>query len=358
MNANTERLNMLMQLALQPNAATPVTTDDFLQTLQSIQEALPRLLDLHNCRTTHQQLTEALHAVNNLLYLLKNDLLKHLPGSLKYLRYQAESTHGKLLSTCAYFKEPSVLEAKNLIPVKQIIKTLTGILSGEQTSHPSDQLFHLLQAEINVIVQTKTIPYTRWLWWSEFCLQWSSVQHTDAGTLAEILVTLNFNKGCFIRWLLAALEEELLAITSATQQLEHVLMRIASLYKLPATEGYCTMQASVKQAMLQALKIKLTVLKQTVFLPVSNRKDGNTKINTALSVPQLALLLRLMVDTKIIDEKNTTALLKQVSTAVCTAKTATVSAESLRINYYTPNAAAKNIMKEYLLQMVQLLNRY
>lgn len=92
------------------------------------------------------------------------------------------------------------------------------------------------------------------------------------------------------------------------------------------------------------------------------RKDqgtGHQKWLTNLTVAQLACFLRLMVDTGILsDPGNITRLSESVAGTVCTRKNTPVSAESLRIKFYTHDAATINMVREYLQNMMHFLRNY
>lgn len=80
---------------------------------------------------------------------------------------------------------------------------------------------------------------------------------------------------------------------------------------------------------------------------------------TSLSVPQLALLLRLMVDAgMLVQGQNITALMSRIATHMQTRKALHISAESLRVKYYSPEKAAISILRDYIQKMMQLLRNY
>ncbi|CAN5416594.1 hypothetical protein BH10BAC2_BH10BAC2_18130 [soil metagenome] len=82
-------------------------------------------------------------------------------------------------------------------------------------------------------------------------------------------------------------------------------------------------------------------------------------VETNLSVPQLAVFVRLLVDTGIIAGRiNIASLTTNIAVMLRTRKASQISAESLRIKYYTPEQPAINILKEYLLQMMEALKKY
>ena len=82
------------------------------------------------------------------------------------------------------------------------------------------------------------------------------------------------------------------------------------------------------------------------------------KILTALSVPQLALFIRLLIDVGILQARSRSAILRKIASSLSTAKTGSISEESLRIKFYTPQSVAINIIKEYLYKMINLLRDY
>lgn len=82
-------------------------------------------------------------------------------------------------------------------------------------------------------------------------------------------------------------------------------------------------------------------------------------ISIALSVPQLAVLLRLLVDAGIITGvTNITHFTGIVAKNISTHKPVPVSAESLRSKYYSPDIPSLNIMKQHLLKMMRLISSY
>lgn len=82
-------------------------------------------------------------------------------------------------------------------------------------------------------------------------------------------------------------------------------------------------------------------------------------ISIALSVPQLAVLPRLLVDAGIITGvTNITHFTGIVAKNISTSKPVPVSPESLRSKYYSPDIPSLNIMKQHLLKMMRLISSY
>lgn len=347
-----------MQLAFQSRSLYPVTSDDFIAAIDSIEESLQQLVYLGApALTAYQQINNALQTIGNLLCLLKNKQLKNLEGRLKYVQLRTGLVHNKLLNASSSFRE-QVLPVRDLLPVMQLIKQLSEIDGILQSSQQMQPLYNVLRPEIASVTASGIFQYQRWLWWSQFCMQCSLLQQMNNENLSAVLVELNFNKHCFINWLVTKLEVELLTAAMVTQKTSCLAGYMARYNTLPKTDGYFIMQPSVQQVMMKMLKTKLYLFNCTTSSQVTAAQSSNLKISTALSVPQLALLLRLVMDVKIISETNTLRILKNIAAIVSTPKVTTISAESLRVNYYTPDTAARSILKEYLLQMIRLLNNY
>jgi len=178
-------------------------------------------------------------------------------------------------------------------------------------------------------------------------------------SLCHLLIILDFNTPVFIRWLLDNLAKRLEAVSTSSEKF-HLLLEEISGYKnlLYQTSGYIPARQSVAQLILDELKTRLYYFSRNFPQEQRVSKSAFSKINTSLSVPQLALLVRLMVETKLLNEVSQLSLLKNVAAFTSTPKAASISFESLRINYYMPGTAAKNIVKEHLLNMARLVNTY
>lgn len=86
---------------------------------------------------------------------------------------------------------------------------------------------------------------------------------------------------------------------------------------------------------------------------------GNGKWSTNLSVPQLALFMRLLVESGILsDVTSISRLTHSIAGLLHTKRMMPLSPESLRIKYYQPESAAIGILKDYLVKMMSLLRDY
>ncbi len=202
--------------------------------------------------------------------------------------------------------------------------------------------------------------HDRWVWWSQFAAAILDTKDTGIASLENILTSLNFNTPEYINWLWSGFKKELLLKETIADKLDYLSAAVIR-YKLMAAGKHCSYMPaamSLKWAVLAVLKAEINNIHITCLQPQNIEQPAAAKLNTALSVPQLALFIRLMVDTKIIIQPSQLALLKQIAPVIGTAKVASISPKSLRVNYYTPENAAKNIVKDYLINMINCLRTY
>jgi hypothetical protein len=120
---------------------------------------------------------------------------------------------------------------------------------------------------------------------------------------------------------------------------------------------------SVKERIKDWLSEEINFMesKQTLFIrpcPSSVQEPEEHRVHTSLSVQQLALLIRTAKDVGIITNKNQSALLKTIARIFRTPHSETISSESLRSKFYAPETAAKNTVKDLMLQMFNQVQKY
>ncbi|TKK67396.1 hypothetical protein FC093_13930 [Ilyomonas limi] len=179
------------------------------------------------------------------------------------------------------------------------------------------------------------------------------------------LMQQNFNDWEFLNYLMNSLVQETAAKESLKEKADQwtfYLKKYEQLYDVcnPMHSNQPPVKAWLCSAIrgeLNDINKKLQVPDNTApFMPVAAAARG--KILTGLSVNQLAVMSRLLVDSKIIQHSNQAELLKMFAVSLKTAKVDTISPDSLRAKYYSPDQAAITIVKEYLLQMLTQLKKY
>ncbi|MBS1744240.1 MAG: hypothetical protein JST81_14515 [Bacteroidetes bacterium] len=105
------------------------------------------------------------------------------------------------------------------------------------------------------------------------------------------------------------------------------------------------------------LEKKLSLLPGGINTKVLNTEPSD-KVLTNLSVSNLSLALKLLLDTGIIRHKNVTELIRNVSRTFRTEKSETISEDSLRNKAYSYEKRSVKEMKDVMIQLMNKLRTY
>jgi hypothetical protein len=98
--------------------------------------------------------------------------------------------------------------------------------------------------------------------------------------------------------------------------------------------------------------------KQKLFSPViiqgEKNQDNSGKIHTNLSVSQLALGVKLLVDAKVITNKNSTELMSMVARSFKTDRQEVISEDSLRNKSYNFETATVEKLKDKIIGLLNM----
>lgn len=226
----------------------------------------------------------------------------------------------------------------------------------------TQQQYAIINRHIDMAMSGEPASPFAWVWWSYFCHYIKSGSPGCDGTLSSLLTGLNFNCPEYLHSVYTAVKDQLLTLNGKEEKIDFLTTELAK-YELQrhlSPVGYHPLAKPVHKAVIGFLKSERKVLTMQNTLPVfSHQPAAETgKIETTLSVPQLALFARLLIDANIIKTGNQAALLKQVAAAFSARGTTMVSSKSLRVNYYDPATPATNILKDHLINMLNQLKKY
>jgi len=359
MTTKTKQLGVLIRHALQKNFLVPVTAKELLVALKDTEEELETIyLYETNCRQVKESLQQALQSLSVLMFALQNKTASHLNRN-KYLLNRAETLYKKIVQALKWYCYVPEYDQQQLLPVKKLSAQLSAIGKTLQEDEEIQEIYSVLQPEIAAMMATKKLPCHRWIWWSKCCAAITHTSSTNSECLEHILAALNYNSPAFIRLLTNKMEQGITNQHSLPQKLAYIMGELVHYHLLHgAGEGFIPAERSVKQTMISVLKKKHRLLQNMSALPAGNTRLQTGKLHTVLSVPQLAVFIRLLVETKVINETNNLSLLRSVAAVISTEKATILSPGSLKINYYTPGNPAKTIVKDYLLNMMNILRRY
>ena len=365
MKTEIKKLAGLIELALRQDVLYNVSCEEIIQAIDALERSLYRQL---NCSLHPELVKKYLDELSFILSSLIFNIGNGLPGITAVdcrLVVNRVNILYKKVNTCLECYHPAAVRnapSYSLLPLNTFFKTAARVAVILEERFSGDELYSLLHPYINALHSKNPLLYHRWLWWMHFFSVILNTRSNENILLQEVLTALNFNTPGYISWLQANLENEIAAKPNLSEKLGY-LSHLLIQYKLKEAweeSAFNAAAPSVTRSLIFIIKteIKNIHLTPEPMLPQRSSAGLPEKLGTSLSVPQLALFVRLLVDTNIINQQNQSSLLTHIAAIMHTAKAPQISPESLRINYYTPNTAAKNIVKEYLINMINRLKNY
>lgn len=175
-------------------------------------------------------------------------------------------------------------------------------------------------------------------------------------------IYLNFNDPVFLSLIINTISNE----TNSQQSLQEKVLKL-KFYKKEINQIHTRPGAALHKDIMPIkeqlivwideeinfLQIENDVLKQSSSIP-EQQSDRELKINTSLSVPQLAYFIRLLVENKTITNINQTQILKFFTLHFTSLKREHISYGHLRSQYYKTELPAIESIKNLLLTLVNL----
>jgi hypothetical protein len=244
------------------------------------------------------------------------------------------------------FPAPKTYADRVLIEMKECSPALDGILQGVQ----DQELANIFRAILTVEFPTtlRRIHFIEFLCGHLKALDSNSVDDK----LRELLLSANFNESAFFNYYTARLTKKFLDCQTQAERTEQISFQLKVIAQLPAPSGlaYDSRGLSIMEQLLDWLSQELIFeeRKNRMGLNVSTKGQEvatEFKLLLDLSVAQFALLLKALVDTSVIQNKNLSDVLRFFAQSVKTKRSENVSYESLRIKYYNPEESTKEMVK-------------
>jgi len=179
--------------------------------------------------------------------------------------------------------------------------------------------------------------------------------------IPNLLIYLNFNNPAFIIYMIDkfygkmnaenSLQEKVLKLRFYKKEITQINSRTSQpfhQYLLPPKEQLLNWI----EEEIDFLQNESNIMKQAMI--ADEKLDSEYKINTSLSVPQLAYFIRLLVEGKTITNINQTQLLKFFSSHFTSLKRENMSYGHLRSQYYKTELSAIESIRSLLLTLVTL----
>jgi hypothetical protein len=179
---------------------------------------------------------------------------------------------------------------------------------------------------------------------------------------AELLY-LNYNTIKYFRYYTNHIVAQLENVDSSSGRIERLsyFLKLVNQTQVKPGVGYNRTIHTLKEQLSEWISEEVFYLEKMHKLNEKNAA-GTTladdfKLKTEMSVSQLAYLLRVFIETKIINNKNVSDLIRFFSHFFQTKRLESISYESFRVRYYNTEEGTKRSVRNMLLQMVDYINK-
>ncbi|PZR19357.1 MAG: hypothetical protein DI539_14280 [Flavobacterium psychrophilum] len=179
-----------------------------------------------------------------------------------------------------------------------------------------------------------------------------------------ILLYLNFNTIKYFRYYTNYVNALLREIDSASGRIERLsyLLKTINQTQVKPEVGYNRAIRTLKDQLVDWISEEIFYLEKMYQINEKNLSVGGAltddfKLRTEMSVSQLAYLLKVFIETKIIHNKNVSELIRFFSRFFQTKRLENISYESFRVRYYNTEDSTKRSVRNILLLMVDHINK-
>lgn len=215
-----------------------------------------------------------------------------------------------------------------------------------------------------LLTNQTAITYAQLIYCRQYILALRHAAESTSGTaidslLLNAMISMNVSSIPFITYYMKWLKNSMPETKSRNEKIELLVGARNQLNQLAANPtGH---PIPVIQTLHTAISGEIAALRDNPGIAHTNQVARDTPsrfLRTHLSVAQLALFLRLLVDTNIIRCHNQSLFLKIIAGSFRTVNVDIISPESLRTKYYTAEQSVKNAVKSHLLTMINHIHKY
>jgi hypothetical protein len=310
------------------------------------QESLIDLIDtLHGEKHADQPVLESIvHRLAGLLNYLEEHFPDYFNQDMKMPRVHLSIVTNELREFCTVlclkFKDTNV-DAALITLMKQCINS--HITAGGNLTFRQFYYFKLLRLNIENI---ETLE-------SKF----------ETLELVKVLLHCNFNTEQFYTYVLKYITRAVNSLPTIGEKVDQLTyyLKFANQELSNHSIGYHYQQIPISVQISDWLSQELMYLKtKQQLLPTIAAEEImplDFKLNFDLSVPQLAFLFRAFIESGVIQNKNTSELIRFLSKYVKTKKSESISSESFRIKYYSVESGTKDAVKKTLQSVLNFISR-
>lgn len=182
--------------------------------------------------------------------------------------------------------------------------------------------------------------------------------------LKSKLISYNLNSSLFYDYLIDEIIESVRSQESIKLQLEKYYWHLKQINQIPSFTGKSLIpdQISIKEMLCCWITEEINYLERSILLTQipgnPNQQMAYSRFITTLSVPQLAYLARLFVETDIIKAvPSHQELFRSIAGTLQTMKSESLSVESIKNKFYTIEDSTRQHVKSLIIKLLNEINK-
>lgn len=248
--------------------------------------------------------------------------------------------------------------------VKQDIKKISSDLNR---LHVPEHLGTVICKPLEALLSPEIfLNYREYYYLKEFYRKLVEAIGKAETDFTKLLLYLNFNSIWFFNFYVVQLKEISEGIDSDTKLIAFYALKLKELNQVIMKAGvsYKPKLPSIKDQIGGWICEELFYLEKKHQLKYSvSPKDNNIpanqfKVETDLSVAELSLGLKLLIETGVIRSKNSSELMRTVAKGFRSRKQDSISEDSLRNKYYNVESGTANSVKDLIIGLLNTVRKY
>jgi hypothetical protein len=282
-------------------------------------------------------------------------LMRFLADTFKdYFNYDAESTVSFKRTASAHFKEqltklksvisgtpPTVLEVA-LAPIKEF------------THHPS----------------AKPVTFRKLMYFDTMVKTLEPIvvsENWEPKDIKIALVELNFNSNQFLWYIISEIEQIIIPLETHDEKIEKLSFYLKQVNQIQMRNNIILepTEESIKEKITSWLLEEICYLERSIKPEINyqanidNPKESNSLvINSNVSVAKFGYILKVLVECRILSEKNLTQMLKLIAEHSTSPESkGKIGYSSLRKKYYYNETGTRKAVKDLIIKMLNEVNK-
>lgn len=192
--------------------------------------------------------------------------------------------------------------------------------------------------------------------------------HVDSSDLlrqdvCRMLIQLNYNSELFFQYYVEQINHSLRlceTLSDKIDQLSYYFKVCCQEHTAPVSFDFKIQSINIQFVEWISQELEYYRNKQLLQLSQPSKAEGipsDFKLNFDLSVSHLAYLFKSFIETGVVQNKNTSELIRFLTKFVKTKKSESVSYESFRIKFYNPETGTKDAVKKTLQSLLNYMNK-